>query len=584
MKNINLFPFERNHYYYGKLLSVNDFEMEQRYMNDKRRMINRLLFGCGVVAGMHVLAVDDSSVSVERGLALDYAGREIVIDQPVIRRLSLLDGYDICQDIDKDLGYLYLCLEYDEEETAAVYNAAGRSADGSDTDYNKIRESYRLFLTDREPEDAFLSYLDFCRDTRTVYRGNGIRIRQSLRRFVRSGEEVRVTVEVENMGQQGLFAFSYDLALKGMSWEGKTNLKVSFNEALFEKADRYAFSYSLSVHPAADTWGVLEMEEGSFRLSVEQLPLSVTAGLKQRVRITAGSEIRRMQRSYYEESMETYLQGNHQTAIYLAKISLVRAGESYVIQGIRNMPFGQYVPGPGLTAAIQETSLWKMAACPGGRVEKRKESGAEAGLRYAQGETVIVLGDKVIRGRRFFSEEIVHGLGLGPATIVLSLVEEGGREVYGSSEVFEETEPVVEMAARLNRETGSFVIGVRAVSESMRSSIRIHWTAWQDTKEQEAEKKERRIFIKPGVLRVRPRASVQLKAICSDRRDENLRWFTTGQGGFVDTNGMYTAPGTAGVFEVTAQSEADPKIRASVFVIVQEAEEQGGTAGDNTDL
>ena len=46
MKNTKLFPFERNKYFYGKLLSVDDFELEQDYMNNKRRMLNRYLNGC----------------------------------------------------------------------------------------------------------------------------------------------------------------------------------------------------------------------------------------------------------------------------------------------------------------------------------------------------------------------------------------------------------------------------------------------------------------------------------------------------------------------------------------------------------
>ena len=72
MKNLKYFPFERNRYFYGKLLSVDDFEAEQRYMNDKRRMLNRFLYGTGVVCGMQVVEVDDLTVSLERGLALDF--------------------------------------------------------------------------------------------------------------------------------------------------------------------------------------------------------------------------------------------------------------------------------------------------------------------------------------------------------------------------------------------------------------------------------------------------------------------------------------------------------------------------------
>ena len=31
MNHANFFPFERNRYFYGKLLTVRDFEVEQRY-------------------------------------------------------------------------------------------------------------------------------------------------------------------------------------------------------------------------------------------------------------------------------------------------------------------------------------------------------------------------------------------------------------------------------------------------------------------------------------------------------------------------------------------------------------------------
>ena len=116
MKNLKSFPFERNRYFYGKLLSVEDFETEQKYFNDKRRTINRFLFGSGVVCGLGVVEVDDESISVERGLALDFAGREIVLDEPAVRKITELEGYGGEQDAD----FYYLCLEYQEETAANI--------------------------------------------------------------------------------------------------------------------------------------------------------------------------------------------------------------------------------------------------------------------------------------------------------------------------------------------------------------------------------------------------------------------------------------------------------------------------------
>ena len=93
MKNTKYFPFERNNYFYGKLLSVDDFRLEQKYGNDKRRTLNRFLYGTGVVTGMNVVSVDDMTILVENGLALDSVGREIVIDEPVVRKLHMLERF-----------------------------------------------------------------------------------------------------------------------------------------------------------------------------------------------------------------------------------------------------------------------------------------------------------------------------------------------------------------------------------------------------------------------------------------------------------------------------------------------------------
>ena len=76
MNNMKYFPFERNNYYSGKPLSVGSFETEQKYVNDKRRLINRFALGSGVMCGLDAVAVSDESISVEAGVAVDGAGRD----------------------------------------------------------------------------------------------------------------------------------------------------------------------------------------------------------------------------------------------------------------------------------------------------------------------------------------------------------------------------------------------------------------------------------------------------------------------------------------------------------------------------
>lgn len=73
----------RNRYFYGKLLDVFHFEMEQDYFNNKRYLLNRLIASYGVLCGLNVtLGSDQQSVVVSPGVALDKCGREIVVCQP----------------------------------------------------------------------------------------------------------------------------------------------------------------------------------------------------------------------------------------------------------------------------------------------------------------------------------------------------------------------------------------------------------------------------------------------------------------------------------------------------------------------
>jgi hypothetical protein len=73
----------RNRYFYGKLLDVLQFEMEQEYFNSKRWLLNRLVTGPGVVCGLDVVLTDDEDgIYVMPGLAIDRCGREIIVPKP----------------------------------------------------------------------------------------------------------------------------------------------------------------------------------------------------------------------------------------------------------------------------------------------------------------------------------------------------------------------------------------------------------------------------------------------------------------------------------------------------------------------
>jgi len=76
-------PPVRNRYFYGKAMDVFHFDMEQRYFNEKRWLLNRLVSGYGVICGLNVtLGPDGQSVIVSPGVAIDKCGKEIILCQP----------------------------------------------------------------------------------------------------------------------------------------------------------------------------------------------------------------------------------------------------------------------------------------------------------------------------------------------------------------------------------------------------------------------------------------------------------------------------------------------------------------------
>jgi hypothetical protein len=147
MKNENLFPLVRNNYFFGKLMTEREYAGEQTYFNNKRRLLNAVLVGSGVVCGLTVTKTDGATVAVESGLALDGLGRELTVSQLIVTRLSDLDGFS------GDRGYMphvYLCAEYAETPIEPMHALGGGTGTAR---FSSVLENTRLYLRYGEPEE-----------------------------------------------------------------------------------------------------------------------------------------------------------------------------------------------------------------------------------------------------------------------------------------------------------------------------------------------------------------------------------------------------------------------------------------------
>jgi hypothetical protein len=127
---------KRNNYFFGKLLTSADFQAEQNYFINKQRLINRMLFGIGVVSGLEVTADKSAGViRLSQGFALDGYGREIVLPKQMMCNLN-----QKCAP--KEIGKardLFVWVRYDENMTDPI-PAAGDAG----TSFNMITEGLKI--------------------------------------------------------------------------------------------------------------------------------------------------------------------------------------------------------------------------------------------------------------------------------------------------------------------------------------------------------------------------------------------------------------------------------------------------------
>jgi len=147
--------FVRNRFFYGKLMDVYHFDLEQGYFKEKRWLLNRLVTGYGVICGLNVkLAQDGRNVWVDPGVGLDKAGREIVVPVPT-KSVAIPDAppppekppaTDREEDELEEKGYGHICICYDECAADPEPVRAGDCDPPDPCPPGAVRERYQVCL------------------------------------------------------------------------------------------------------------------------------------------------------------------------------------------------------------------------------------------------------------------------------------------------------------------------------------------------------------------------------------------------------------------------------------------------------
>ncbi len=514
MKNLKLFPFERNRYFYGKLLTVRDFEIEQKYTNDKRRLTNRLLHGYGIVSGLQVVYVDEKTVSIEPGLAIDGSGREIVVSSPVTQKLSLLPGFS-----DNDSSQIaYLYIAYDEKGKEPVHSIAKAE---EESEYNRVAEGFRLFIKKTPPENQDTVLSGLFKSTSIVYSDEQVRVTQTINRYVPEGGLFKVVIKIEKAPKSPKLNFEYELIGENIVFEnGQDRLKVSFAEAESMNDIEYLLAYAARIQKNREH-GQVYIKNGSIKVNIGYTQTAAVSQIHE-ISTIRGSIKEEILRAYYEKSLNECLMSDGNQGLCLARIDLVQTGSTFVIEKVVPVPFGEYLPNTGLLyeldkletnsagapfKASSKARILKDTEEPRVSVEfygDTNEFCFDFGMpepkmlfgEVATGTVDIEFGLFPKVGASYFSEEIEHKLGLGPVVILLGLVEVGNHGLsaldssyeeqihYGDMEVFnkkafESLTACVLLGATVYPKRGTFKIGVRLKAHTKEFSATVRWWAYR---------------------------------------------------------------------------------------------------------
>ena len=438
MNNARFFPIERNRYFYGKLLTVRDFEIEQRYHCSKRELLNRLLHGAGVVCGLGVTASDESTLMIESGMALDYQGRELLVPEPVFRKLQMLDGQEELAGR-KDA---YLCLAYAEEDVEPV-NATGAEM-GAGRQFDLTRETCRLFLSTEPPEYQSLLEAAGEENVSVLYQSDDLILVLSAPSLACAGEEFRVRVLVVKNEKTPPLRFSLEGENTFVESE-QGRVRLEYRESPEEKRCVYTVDFPLRARALSDTAGQLFPSGGELNVELGSHHyknyLSVDAGVFL-CRDRESCEQRRRR----TDGLDRHLLGR-EMPLYLAKLELIHSAGGVFVGAVTNLPFGQAVSHEEgrsaagadqmtVTTSVRSLEYWqkpdvKAAYQPsthGLHLDFGIPSPEQYDYSVAHGTVDLTMPGGIRVNSRIYSEEIAHGLGAGAVDVRLSVEFPDGEE------------------------------------------------------------------------------------------------------------------------------------------------------------
>ena len=584
-----LFPFERNRYYSGKMLTSADFAAEQEYGNDKRRFLNNLMFGSGIVCGCNVYSLDDLSVFIESGLAIDRMGREIVIDTSVVKKLSAISGFE-----EIDSNRLTLCLGYKEKQVHPVYSVS-RAGSESEYEYNRIQEGYELFLKDTEETKNFFEMESEFLTRDVIYQDGDYEIQLIMPATVCRNRYVKIQLKVKKISSADA-AFSFEGRLQTPSFltsEGNHDLYIALPNMRLMEGETISQEYWVFVQETTATETSLILKKGSMKVCGAEKQMNSDFSMKVLISDVNPREL--VNREIGKVSLEMQNMGAIQDYICLADISLLRTEGAYIIENIEEKKVKKYIEAPAQSTIRSEyldffrgTERLGVALKEDSPMDgfMKGNSFADSRMQIATGTIEIPIGGRAKAGEVFYSGEVMHGLGAGAVYVEIGqeFMDEDRVKgantkstIYGNSRLFTQAGkniPKTEKAVKVLNDKGSFVAAISFTEETDCLMLSYRWVAVKfannDTLEVEENYEKQWIEAETPTVVLGTRESYYFGVKFHEMEKCSISYQVTEEdGGEISMDGVYTAPNKEGVFEIMITCIERPHICTYAYAIVK---------------
>lgn len=592
MKNSELLPFNRNRYYKGKMLTSADFEAEQLYMNNKRRFINQMLGGSGIVCGLSVISLDDLSIMIESGVGIDDSGREIVVENSIVKKLSTIEGFESLR-----TNQVSLCLRYHEEENQPVYSVNHQEGQ-KEYEHNRIQESYELFLQDTEDiENPFEVETEFFTGG-VLFENQDFRVRFQIPANICAGYYVKALVEVEKLSAENANLY-YEAVMQTPALaaeNGEQELAILLDNVVLEKGKRLSKEYWLYAQEEEVSDTSIMLKSGSAKTMINGADAATGGSLNWKINITKDEPAELAARETGKVSMEFRNMGGSMGILRLADLKLVRTESAYLIESVEERSVKKYVLTMRDSGMRREYTEYFHKKLPFYQTERKSGMGAARNEvhkehyetlqpRMETGIVEIPLGENARRGDVCYSSEIMHGLGKGNVYVQVGyesleedkvLGKDAKTTVYGDPALFAPGQAAVtaETAVKVLNDKGSFIVALRLLQDVKQLVLTYRWVAIRyggdELQEKYEETGNQNISAVTPTIVVGVKESYFFQVKYNNMKPCSVSYEMTEPGsGEITPDGIYTAPAKEGVYEIKIYCTDKPLICTYAYAIVK---------------